>query len=78
MSPCVLLGIEAGPVLALRPSVHRVSLSTLPLASALLLGSAALASAQDTPWKPFAEVVRGSEAGRGIFTALLTSAKNGS
>ena len=50
------------------PAVRRVYLSTLPLVSALLLGSAALASAQDTPWKPFPEVPRGSEAGRGIFT----------
>ena len=49
-------------------SVRRAYLSTLPFVSALLLGSAALASAQDTPWKPFAEVTRGSEAGRGIFT----------
>ena len=49
-------------------AVRRVYLSTLPLVSALLLGSAALASAQDTPWKPFPEVTRGSEAGRGIFT----------
>jgi hypothetical protein len=48
--------------------VRRVYLSTLSLVSALLLGSAAPASAQDTPWKPFAEVTRGSEAGRGIFT----------
>ncbi|MBW8838745.1 MAG: hypothetical protein JF602_02650, partial [Gemmatimonadetes bacterium] len=50
------------------PSVRRVYLSTLSLVSALLLGSAAPASAQDTPWKTFAEVTRGSDAGRGIFT----------
>ena len=42
-------------------AVRRVYFSTLPLVSALLLGSAALASAQDTPWKPFPEVTRGSE-----------------
>ena len=48
--------------------MRHISLSSLVLVSTLLLGPASLASAQDTPWKPFAEVIRGSEAGRGIFT----------
>jgi uncharacterized protein DUF4953/uncharacterized protein DUF5117 len=48
--------------------VHRISRFTPLLASALLLGSVSTAAGQDTPWKPFAEVTRGSEAGRGIFT----------
>jgi Met-zincin/Domain of unknown function (DUF5117) len=48
--------------------VRRFSHFTPILALALLLGSASTAAGQDAPWKPFAEVTRGSEAGRGLFS----------
>jgi len=36
--------------------------------AALLAGGSTVVSAQDVPWKPFAEVTRGSDAARGLFT----------
>ncbi|HSB54873.1 MAG TPA: DUF5117 domain-containing protein, partial [Gemmatimonadales bacterium] len=43
-------------------------LVTLALTPALLAVVARVAPAQDAPWRPFAEVTRGSQAARGVFT----------
>ena len=60
--------IGSGPFLAPRRIVPRRRVPLLVTIAVFLAGGSVPVSAQDVPWKPFAEVVRGSEAGRGLFT----------